>query len=191
MDIMEEEMATQDIIVGGGCFWCVEGPFNLLKGVIHAESGYAGGSVANPSYEQVCSGSTGHAEVVKVTFDPKQVTAHELLRIFFTIHDPTQLNAQGNDHGTQYRSVIFYRTPAEKKLAQDVISEISRTKMWPGKIVTTLEPLRAYYRAEDYHQDYAARAARGEAVANGGYCQFIVMPKVAKFRKEFSARLKK
>ena len=191
MDDPENDMAMQDLYVAGGCFWCVEGPFNLLKGVIHAESGYAGGHVANPTYEQVCTGRTGHAEVVKITFDPKVITAHDLLTIFFTIHDPTQLNQQGNDHGTQYRSAVFFRTPAEKALAQKVIAEIASRKIWPGRIVTTLEPLTKYYRAEEYHQDYAARAAKGLPVANAGYCQFIVMPKVLKFRKEFSARLKK
>ena len=191
MDDLESEMARQDLYVAGGCFWCVEGPFNLLRGVIHAESGYTGGNVPNPTYEEVCSGRTGHAEVVKITFDPKVITARDLLRIFFTIHDPTQLNQQGNDHGTQYRSAVFYRTAAEKALVKDVIAEVTRARIWPRKIVTTLEPLREYYRAEDYHQDYAARAAQGLPVANGNYCQFVVMPKVIKFRKQFADKLKK
>ena len=191
MDEMEGEMASQDLYVAGGCFWCVEGPFNLLKGVIHAESGYAGGTVPNPTYEDVCTGRTGHAEVVKITFDPKIVSAKELLYIFFTIHDPTQLNQQGNDHGTQYRSAVFYRSPAEKKLVQEVMADVTKERIWPRKLVTTLEPLRAYYRAEDYHQDYAERAAKGLPVANASYCQFIVLPKVNKFRQKYAARLKR
>ena len=188
---MEGESEMADIIVGGGCFWCVEGPFNLVKGVIKAESGYCGGHMPNPTYEQVCAGITGHAEVVKVTFDPKVVSAHDLLLMFFTLHDPTQLNAQGPDHGTQYRSVIFIRNAAEKKLAMDAIAEIKEKKLYSRKIVTTLEQYNGFWRAEDYHQNYFARAEKGQGVVNAGYCQYIVAPKVAKFRKEWMAKLKK
>ncbi|MGC4042864.1 MAG: peptide-methionine (S)-S-oxide reductase MsrA [Armatimonas sp.] len=188
---MEGENEMADIIVGGGCFWCVEGPFELVRGVTNAESGYCGGQVPNPSYEQVSSGVTGHAEAVRITFDPKVVSAHDLLTMFFTLHDPTQLNAQGPDHGTQYRSVIFIRNAAEKKLAQQVIAEITEKKLYSRKIVTTLEPYNGFWLAEDYHQNYYARAEKGQNVVNPGYCQYIVAPKVAKFRKEWMAKLKK
>jgi peptide-methionine (S)-S-oxide reductase len=188
---MEETSEMADIIIGGGCFWCVEGPFNLLKGVIKAESGYSGGHVPNPTYEQVSAGFTGHAEVVKVTFDPKVISAKDLLRIFFTVHDPTQLNRQGNDSGTQYRSVIMIRNAAEKKLALEVMAEVRAEKLYRGKIVTTLENFNGFYLAEDYHQNYFARAEKGQNVANPGYCQYIVAPKVAKFRQKWASRLKK
>jgi peptide-methionine (S)-S-oxide reductase len=191
METTEEIDEMADIIIGGGCFWCVEGPFNLLKGVIKAESGYSGGHVPNPNYEQVSAGITGHAEVVKVTFDPRIISAKDLLRIFFTVHDPTQLNRQGNDSGTQYRSVIMIRSAAEKKLALEVIAEIKAEKLYAGKIVTTLENFTGFYRAEDYHQNYFARAEKGQSVANPGYCQYIVAPKVAKFRQKWASRLKK
>jgi peptide-methionine (S)-S-oxide reductase len=188
---MEGESDMADIIVGGGCFWCVEGPFNLVKGVTKAESGYCGGYVANPTYEQVSAGTTGHAEVVKITFDPKVVSARDLLLMFFTLHDPTTLNAQGPDHGTQYRSVIFIRSAAEKKLAQEVIAEIKEKRLYTRKIVTTLEPYNGFWRAEDYHQNYFARAEKGQGVVNPGYCQYIVAPKVAKFRKQWMEKLRK
>ena len=144
----------ETITLGGGCFWCVEAVFEELRGVSKVDSGYSGGHVVNPSYEEVCSGSTGHAEVVQVTFDPKEVSLSDLIRIFLTTHDPTQLNRQGNDVGTQYRSSVFVRTPEQKKVVEAVIEEVNKAKIWPRKIVTTIEPFKTYYAAEDYHQNY-------------------------------------
>jgi len=171
--------------LAGGCFWCLEAVFLELKGVERVESGYAGGHLPNPSYEQVCTGATGHAEVVQVTFDPAVLPHRDLLRIFFTMHDPTTLNRQGADVGTQYRSAIFYHSPQQKADAEAVIAEIAAAGIWPGKIVTEVAPLEAFYPAEEYHRDYYRRNPRQ------GYCQFVIAPKVAKLRKEFFERLKK
>lgn len=186
---------SQTLVVAGGCFWCVEAIFEDLKGVHFVEAGYAGGKVKNPTYEQVCSGTTGHAEAVKIVFDPKQISAEDLLRIFFTTHDPTTLNRQGNDFGTQYRSAIFFSTPEEEKRAKDIIAEVEAAKIWPGKIVTTVEPLTNYSKAEDYHQDYFRRFEEGtpaqRASMNAGYCSAIIEPKVRKFREKYAAKLKK
>ena len=186
---------AQVTIVAGGCFWCVEGLFTQLKGVYSAQSGYAGGTVANPSYEQVCSGSTGHAEAVRIVFDPKQLSEKDLLTIFFTVHDPTTLNRQGNDSGTQYRSAIFFANPAEKALAEGVIKKIAAEKIWPGDIVTSLEPLKVFYPAEEYHQLYWSKyekaSAAGKSQMNAGYCQFVVAPKVQKFRQKYAHLLKR
>jgi len=175
---------TETITLGGGCFWCTEAIFEQLKGVTKVESGYSGGTVANPSYEQVCSGKTGHAEVSQVTFDPNVISLKQILEVFFTVHDPTTLNRQGNDVGTQYRSVIFYRNDDQKAVAQDVIKEIAADKIWSGKIVTELAPFKAFYKAEDYHQEYFQ--LHGEAP----YCQVVIEPKVTKFRKKFQSLLK-
>lgn len=192
---MQEEQAVETITLAGGCFWCVEAIFVELRGVEKAESGYCGGNVPNPSYEQVCEGWTGHAEAVQITYNPRAVALKDLLRIFFTTHDPTQLNRQGNDVGTQYRSAIFFRTPEQRRLAEEVIREVTAARIWPGKIVTTLEPLKEFYRAEEYHQNYFARFSdpsyAGRARMNGGYCQFIIAPKVVKFRKQYRDKLKK
>jgi peptide-methionine (S)-S-oxide reductase len=174
------ELAT----LGGGCFWCLEPLFAALKGVSKVESGYSGGEIKNPSYREVCTGNTGHAEVVQVTFDPGVISYRELLEIFFSVHDPTTLNRQGNDAGTQYRSVIFYHTPEQKRVAGQVIQEISATRIWPGPIVTELAPFSAFYRAEDYHQDYYARNG------NQPYCQMVIAPKLKKFRERYNAKLK-
>jgi len=176
--------STETITLGGGCFWCTEAVFEQLKGVTKVESGYSGGTVVAPSYEQVCSGRTGHAEVSQITFDPKVISLKQILEVFFTVHDPTTLNRQGNDVGTQYRSVIFYRNDEQKAVAQDVIKEIEAEKIWPGKIVTELAPFTAFYKAEDYHQEYYR--LHGDAP----YCQVVIDPKVAKFRKKFQALLK-
>ena len=175
------EVAT----LAGGCFWCLEAVFDELRGVQDVVSGYAGGTVANPTYRQVCSGRTGHAEVVQVTFDPQAVSFRELLQVFFTIHDPTTLNRQGADVGTQYRSAIFYHTPGQKAAAEQVIAELSQAGIWDRPIVTELAPLEAFYPAEDYHQEYFQN--------NPGqpYCQVVVAPKVAKFRKKFVEQLKR
>ena len=176
-----KEIAT----LAGGCFWCLEAVFDGMKGVESVESGYMGGQTPNPTYEQVCGGRTGHAEVVRIAFDPKQVSFKELLEVFFVIHDPTTLNQQGNDVGTQYRSAIFYHTPQQKADAQEVISRLSAAKLWKKEIVTELTPAGTYYVAERYHQEYFERNP------DQPYCQFVVAPKVAKFRKQFLEKLKK
>lgn len=180
---------TETLVVAGGCFWCLEVIFEELKGVETVESGYAGGPRPNPTYEQVSTGSTGHAEVIKITFRPDEISARDLLQIFFTIHDPTTLNRQGPDTGTQYRSAIFFRDAAEKQLALDVIKDIEKEKIWPGKIVTTVEPLLNYTRAEDYHQDYYAKYEKASPAErmkmNAGYCAAVIEPKVQKFREKF------
>jgi peptide-methionine (S)-S-oxide reductase len=170
--------------LGGGCFWCIEAVFDQVKGVEKVESGYAGGTLPNPSYRAVCTGMTGHAEVTQITFDPKAITFKELLEIFFTVHDPTTLNQQGADIGTQYRSVIFYHDEEQKKIAAQVIAELNAAKIWDRPIVTELAPFTAFYKAESYHQDYY--------VNNPGqpYCQVVIAPKVVKFRKQFRDRLK-
>lgn len=177
----QKEVAT----LGGGCFWCLEAVFDELKGVEEAESGYAGGAVAKPTYRQVCSGTTGHAEVVRITFDPTVVSFREILEVFFTIHDPTTLNRQGADIGTQYRSVIFYHSPEQKATAEQVIAALNAQQIWNGPIVTEVAPVPEYYPAEDYHQEYFQQ--NGEQP----YCRAVVAPKVTKFRKQFLAKLKK
>jgi peptide-methionine (S)-S-oxide reductase len=181
---MNNSSSTKTITLGGGCFWCTEAVFEQLKGVTKVESGYSGGTVVGPSYEQVCSGKTGHAEVSQITFDPKVISLKQILEVFFTVHDPTTINRQGNDLGTQYRSVIFYRNDEQKAVAQAVIKEIEAEKIWKGKIVTELAPFKAFYKAEDYHQEYYR--LHGEAP----YCQVVIDPKVAKFRKKFQSLLK-
>ena len=176
---------TETAVLGGGCFWCLDAVFRGLKGVISVESGYAGGEKPNPSYEEVCSGRTGHAEVVRVTFDPAQLSFRDLLTVFFTIHDPTTLNRQGNDVGTQYRSVVFCQTPAQREIVEDVIRKLTAEKLFSGKIVTEVAGAAPFYPAETYHQDYFERNG------NQPYCMMVVAPKVAKFRKAFSERLKR
>lgn len=187
--------ATKSIVVGGGCFWCVEGQFEMLEGVTNVESGYAGGPKPNPTYDEVCTGRSGHAEVIKVSYDPSKISATDLLNIFFAAHDPTTLNRQGNDVGSQYRSVIFYSTPEEKALAERIRDHVDKEKIWKDPIVTTIEPLKNYARAEEYHQDYFEKFMRGDvqvrARMNGGYCTAVVEPKVRKFREKYASRLKK
>jgi peptide-methionine (S)-S-oxide reductase len=175
---------TENATLGGGCFWCTEAVFAELKGVEKVESGYSGGTVPNPTYPQVCTGATGHAEVVRITFDPSVISYKQLLEIFFTVHDPTTLNRQRTDVGTQYRSAIFYQTPEQKSTAEQVIKEISASKMWNAPIVTQLEPFKAFYPAEDYHRDYFKN--------NPGqpYCQVVIAPKVRKFREHYLQMLK-
>ena len=174
-------MAIETATLGGGCFWCTEAVFQELKGVQHVESGYAGGQVVNPRYEQVCEGTTGHAEVVQVRFDTDIVSFREILEIFFTIHDPTTLNRQGNDVGTQYRSVVYYHDDAQRDTAAHVIAEMAN--VWDAPIVTELTPLPDYYAAEAYHQNYFRQNPMQ------GYCAYIVAPKVAKFRKTYADKL--
>jgi peptide-methionine (S)-S-oxide reductase len=182
MDVQHsKEIAT----LAGGCFWCLEAVFKDLRGVDSVVSGYSGGSVTNPTYNQVCSGTTGHAEVVQVTFDPQVVTFREILEVFFTIHDPTTLNRQGADAGTQYRSAIFYHSPAQREVAEQVIAELTAEQLWRDPVVTEVTPLTEFYAAEDYHQDYF------ENNPYQPYCMAVVAPKVAKFRKKFLDKLKK
>jgi peptide-methionine (S)-S-oxide reductase len=174
------EIAT----LGGGCFWCLEAVFLDLKGVEKVVSGYAGGETEQPTYAQVCSGRTGHAEVVQVTFDPAVLSFTDLLRVFFTIHDPTTLNRQGADVGTQYRSIVLYHSPEQREAAEAVIAELSAAGVWDDEIVTELAPLDAFHPGEAYHQDYFAQNP------DQAYCRVVIAPKVAKFRKQFVERLK-
>jgi len=176
---------TETATLGGGCFWCLEAVFLELKGVTRVESGYAGGSIPNPSYKLVCTGLTGHAEVVQVTFDPQVITYKALLQVFFSIHDPTTLNRQGHDVGTQYRSVIFYHSPEQKAIAEQVIQELEAEKVWQNPIVTEIKPLKAFYKAEDYHQNYFAKNP------DQLYCQAVIAPKMVKFRKQYLGSLKR
>jgi peptide-methionine (S)-S-oxide reductase len=178
-------MATEVATLAGGCFWCLEAVYDQLKGVTSVESGYAGGKVANPSYQLVCTGTTGHAEVVQISYDPQVVSFKDLLDVFFTVHDPTTLNRQGNDVGTQYRSAIFYHTPEQKAVAEQTIAELGKLGVWGKPIVTEITPLDQFYVAEDYHQEYFANNPMQP------YCQVVVAPKVAKFRKLYIDRLKK
>ena len=179
---MTMQANTETAILGGGCFWCLEAVYLEMRGVTKVESGYMGGQVDMPSYEQVCAGATGHAEVVRIEFDTSQLAYRDILEVFFTIHDPTTLNRQGNDVGTQYRSVIFYQSPEQEAMARQVIAEMAN--VWDAPIVTELAPAAAWYKAEDYHQDYFRQHPLQ------GYCAFVVAPKVAKFKKTFSGRLK-
>ncbi|MCS7011393.1 MAG: peptide-methionine (S)-S-oxide reductase MsrA [Anaerolineales bacterium] len=169
----------------GGCFWCLEAIFDEIEGVESVESGYSGGSVPHPTYEQVCTGETGHAECVQIRFDPQVISYRDLLLIFFAIHDPTTLNRQGNDIGTQYRSAIFYHSPEQKQLAEEVIATLTEERIWAAPIVTEVVPFEAFYPAEEYHRDYYARHPFQP------YCQFVISPKLAKFRQKFAHRLKK
>lgn len=182
MDVQHNNEAAT---LGGGCFWCLEAVFKELRGVASVVSGYSGGSVADPTYHQVCSGTTGHAEVVQVTFDPEVVSFREILEVFFTIHDPTTLNRQGADAGTQYRSAIFYHSPEQKEVAEQVIAELTAEQLWRDPVVTEVTPLTEFYAAEDYHQDYFERNPYQP------YCMAVVAPKVTKFRKKFLGKLKK
>lgn len=177
----KREVAT----LAGGCFWCLEAVYNQLRGVLSVESGYAGGHVPNPTYQQVCMGGTGHAEVVQITFDPQAITFRDLLEVFFTIHDPTTLNRQGADVGTQYRSAIFYHTPSQKEVAEQIIAEMNAAKVWDDPIVTEVVPLEEFYRAEDYHQEYYQNNSAQP------YCQVVIAPKVAKFRQKYFEKLRR
>ncbi|MBI4416473.1 MAG: peptide-methionine (S)-S-oxide reductase MsrA [Euryarchaeota archaeon] len=175
------EVAT----LGGGCFWCLQPLFQELRGVDKVVVGYSGGHVKDPSYELVCTDTTGHAEAVQVTFDPNVVSYEDLLKVFFSVHDPTTLNRQGNDMGTQYRSAIFYHTPDQKETSERVIRELEAAKLWDDPFVTEVTPFKALYPAEDYHQDYFRKNPWA------GYCRLVIAPKVSKFRKEFRKNLKK
>ena len=184
---METTNSTQTVetaTLAGGCFWCLEAVFDEMKGVQSVESGYMGGTVANPTYEQVCAGETGHAEVVQLKFDPSVVSFAEILQVFFVIHDPTTRDRQGNDVGTQYRSAIFYHSPEQKAVAERVIADITAARLYRDAIVTEVVPASTFHVAERYHQEYFARNP------SQPYCQYVVAPKVAKFRKHFLERLK-
>ncbi|MFZ0700150.1 MAG: peptide-methionine (S)-S-oxide reductase MsrA [Thermoplasmata archaeon] len=179
-----EGTGTEVVTLGGGCFWCVEAVLSELRGVQKAVSGYSGGTVENPSYEQVCGGRTGHAEAVEVSFDPAVISLHDLLTVFFTTHDPTTRNRQGGDVGPQYRSVVFYRNAAQKAMAERVAGEIQTAQLWRGPIVTEIVPFAQFYPAEEYHQEYFRRNPEM------AYCQLVIEPKVVKFRQHFSAQLR-
>jgi peptide-methionine (S)-S-oxide reductase len=179
-------MATEVATLAGGCFWCLEAVFDQFQGVESVESGYMGGDSPNPGYEDICTGRTGHAEVVRVAFDPAVVGFRDLLAVFFTIHDPTTPNRQGNDVGTQYRSAIFFHSPEQERAAREVIAGLSAGKLWANPIVTEVVAASTFWQAEDYHQEYFARVG-----SQNPYCSFVVEPKVAKFRKAFTDRLKK
>lgn len=185
MTIDQSSSRLETALLGGGCFWCLEAVFDELEGVHSVESGYAGGRGADPSYEDVCSGRTGHAEVVRIAFDPSVLSFADLLRVFFTIHDPTTRDRQGHDVGTQYRSVIFCATPEQRATAEAIIAEITAAGLWRAPIVTEVADAAPFYEAEGYHQEYFARNPRQP------YCAAVVEPKVAKFRKEHVARLKR
>lgn len=176
---------TEIATLAGGCFWCLEAVYEQLVGVEKVVSGYAGGTVPNPSYQQVCSGSTGHAEVVQITFDPEVISFRDLLGVFFTVHDPTTLNRQGADVGSQYRSAIFYHSDEQKAVAEDVIRELEAAQVWEDPIVTEVAPLADFYPAEAYHQGYYRNNP------NQGYCQVVIAPKVAKFRQRYMNRLRR
>jgi peptide-methionine (S)-S-oxide reductase len=175
---------TQTATLAGGCFWCLEAVFDNLQGVTDVVSGYAGGRTVNPTYKQVCAGTTGHAEVVQIQFDPDVLSYKDLLEVFFSIHDPTTLNRQGADVGDQYRSAIYYHTPDQKQTAEQVIREFTEEKIWTDPVVTEVTAFTNFFPAEDYHQEYFANNP------DQGYCQMVVSPKVAKFRKKFASRLK-
>ena len=177
-------MNTEAATLGGGCFWCLEAVFELLEGVERVESGYAGGSAPSPTYEEICAGTTGHAEVVQVTFDAAVVSYREILEVFFATHDPTTLNRQGPDVGTQYRSAIYYHSENQKETAQDLIAELEREGVFPGSIVTEVAELTEFHPAEAYHQEYYRNNP------NQPYCTFLIDPKVAKFRQQFANRLR-
>jgi peptide methionine sulfoxide reductase msrA/msrB len=189
LDFVPDAIATkgnlETIVLGGGCYWCVEAVYENLQGVEKVVSGFAGGTVENPSYEQVCSGRTGAAEVVQITYDKTKTNLDEIFQVFFTVHDPTTLNRQGGDIGTQYRSAIFYKNEEQKKAAESIIAELNSNKVYSNKIVTTLEPFTIFYKAEDYHQNYY------ENNKSQPYCEMVIQPKIEKFEKVFKDRLKK
>lgn len=183
-EITDKNTELEQATLGGGCFWCLEAVYQQVKGVVHVESGYTGGQTVNPDYDSVCSGRSGHAEVVQIHYDPQLITFKQLLEVFFVIHDPTTLNRQGNDAGTQYRSVIYYHNDDQKKQAAEMIQDLNQTDTLNGAVVTELSELPTYYKAEAYHQNYFVNHP------DQGYCTFVVSPKVEKFRKTFSALIR-
>jgi peptide methionine sulfoxide reductase msrA/msrB len=191
--VSEKELATENkskpkldtLVLGGGCFWCVEAVYEMLEGVKSVESGYSGGTDKNTTYEDVCSGASGHAEVAQIIFDPSVTSLEEVLEVFFTVHDPTTLNRQGNDIGTQYRSVIFYKDLNQKQIATKIINDLNKANAYPSKIVTAVEPFNFFIKAEEYHQDYYAQNKQK------GYCRLVIQPKIEKFEKVFANKKKK
>nr|WP_315223085.1 peptide-methionine (S)-S-oxide reductase MsrA [uncultured Flavobacterium sp.] len=184
-DKTKKTINIETITIGGGCYWCVEAVYENLNGVKSVVSGFSGGHVANPSYEEVCTGTTGAAEVVQITFDKNTTDLNEIFKVFFTVHDPTTLNRQGADVGTQYRSVIFYKNAEQKKAAESIIAELNKAKVYDSPIVTKIEPFKAFYKAEDYHQNYYANNK------SQPYCKMVIQPKIEKFEKVFKDKLKK
>lgn len=182
---MTEPNQLEVATLGGGCFWCLETFYNELKGIIKVESGYSGGTVPNPTYKQVCSGTTDHAEVIQITYNPNIITFKEILQIFFTIHDPTTMNRQGNDVGTQYRSIILYHNQNQKQTTEQVINEITQARIWNAPIVTQIIPYNIFYKAEEYHQEYYKKNPEQS------YCRVIIAPKIAKLRKQYFEKIKK
>jgi peptide-methionine (S)-S-oxide reductase len=185
MNTNDSTASYEKATFGAGCFWCVEAVFQNLEGVIKIESGYSGGTVKNPSYKEVCMGTTGHAEVAQITYDPKKISFETLLSVFWKTHDPTTLNYQGNDHGTQYRSVIFYHNDSQKQLAEHYKKKLNEEKAYDNPVVTEISPAAPFYKAEDYHQNYYNQNS------NESYCKFVIQPKVEKFKKIFGDKLKK
>lgn len=185
LTVQNTKPKVETITLGGGCFWCIEAVFDNLDGVISAESGYSGGNTKNPTYEEVSTGATGFAEVVQLKYDPTKTNLDEIFKVFFTVHDPTQLNRQGADVGSQYRSVVFYANENQKKTAQEIIAQLNNSKAYKSKIVTTLEPYKGFTKAESYHQNYYKNNK------TKGYCQYVIQPKLEKFEKVFKDRLKK
>ena len=183
--IQANATAREVATLGGGCFWCIEVIFDELHGVTDVVSGYMGGKGANPTYREVCSGTTGHAEVIQVRFDPGVISFREILDVFFTVHDPTTVNSQGNDVGTQYRSAIFYHSPEQQRIAVETVADFDRERVWDRPIVTQISAAQTFYPAEDYHQEYYVNNP------DQGYCRIVIAPKVAKFRNKFLARLKR
>jgi peptide-methionine (S)-S-oxide reductase len=182
---LTQQNQIESVTLGGGCFWCLEAIYNELKGIIKVESGYAGGIVPNPTYEQVCTGTTGYAEVIQMSFNPNMITFKEILQIFFTMHDPTTLNRQGNDVGTQYRSIIFYHNQNQRQTAVQLIDEITQAGIWNNPIVTQIVPYNIFYKAEEYHQEYYKKNPEQS------YCRIIIEPKISKLRKQYFEKLKK
>jgi peptide-methionine (S)-S-oxide reductase len=182
---MQQMNNTNEVVFGGGCFWCTEAIFKQLDGVIDVSPGYSGGILENPTYEEVCDGETGHAEVVRIRYNPNEIDFKKLLEVFFLTHDPTTLNRQGADRGTQYRSVVFYTTPDQKRITLEIIEKLNKSKAYKNQIVTEVLPLKKFYLAEDYHQNYFARNK------NQPYCQFVIQPKMDKFKETFGGLIKK
>jgi peptide-methionine (S)-S-oxide reductase len=183
--VMQQDNNTEEVVFGGGCFWCTEAIFKQLEGVIDVSPGYSGGELKNPTYEEVCSGETGHAEVVRIRYNPDKIAYEKLLEVFFLTHDPTTLNRQGADLGTQYRSVVFFTTPYQEKTTDEIITKLNESKVYQNKIVTEVKPLKTFYMAENYHQDYFDRNG------NQPYCRMVIQPKMEKFRKLFDGFIKK
>jgi peptide-methionine (S)-S-oxide reductase len=181
---MNQEVSWEVATLAGGCFWCIEGVFREVEGIENVVSGYTGGNTLNPTYDQVCTGTTGHAEAVQLTYDSSKLSYREILEIFFSVHDPTTLNRQGADVGTQYRSAIFYHNEQQKRVAEELIRELSKANLWNKSVVTQILPLDRFYPAEDYHQEYFSRHPEQ------AYCQMVISPKISKFRKQWKKHLK-